>query len=246
MPGDIEKLWSDYKNSGDMEARDGLLMHYTYLVKWLVKRMMPKYNNHTEYDDLVSCGVLGLIDALDKFELSHGVKFETYAVPRVRGEILDYMRSQDWASPSLRKKISVINEACEELERKLSEPPTEADIARAVDMPVSQVQKIMAQTHMFNIVSFENVLQSAQMSEEPVDLDDMSPEDLLMEKEIKRLLAEVIDMLSEKERLVVTLYYYEGLLLREIAEIMSVTESRVSQIHSRTLAKIRAHMERLM
>jgi RNA polymerase sigma factor for flagellar operon FliA len=242
MSVDIDKLWSDYKESGDMEARDALTLHYTYLVKWLVKRMMPKYNSHTEYDDLISCGVLGLIDAMDKFDPGHGVKFETYAVSRIRGEILDYLRAQDWAPPSLRKKINVINEASEALEREFLEPPTELDIAQAVDMPVSQVQKIMTQTHMFNIVSFEDAIQSVQTPDEPRDPDELSPENVLMEKEMKRLLAETIDMLSEKERLVVTLYYYEGLLLREIAEIMSVTESRVSQIHSRTLEKLRARL----
>jgi RNA polymerase sigma factor for flagellar operon FliA len=242
MSVDIDKLWFGYKESGDMEARDSLTLHYTYLVKWLVKRMMPKYNDYTEYDDLVSCGVLGLIDALDKFDLNHGVKFETYAVSRIRGEILDYLRAQDWAPPSLRRKINSINEACEELEREFSEPPSESEIAQAVDMPVSQVKKIMAQTHMFNIVSFEDAIQSVKTQDEPRNSDDLSPENLLMEKELKRLLAETIDTLSEKERLVVTLYYYEGLLLREIADIMSVTESRVSQIHSKTLEKLRARL----
>lgn len=245
MPEDIDRLWLDYKTSGDMNARDSLLMHYMYLVKWLVKRMMPKYNNHTEYDDLVSCGVLGLIDALDKFDLEHGVKFETYAVNRIRGEILDYMRSLDWAPVSLRKKISAINEVSETLERKGSEPPTESSIAQALNMPVSQVQNIMAQSHMFNLVSFEDALQALRESAEPQAPGALSPEDALMEKETMKLLAEVIDTLSEKERLVVTLYYHEGMLLREIAEILSVTESRVSQIHSNTLAKMRARLNKL-
>ncbi|MDR1298925.1 MAG: FliA/WhiG family RNA polymerase sigma factor [Oscillospiraceae bacterium] len=246
MPEDIDKLWAGYKGSGDREARDALLLHYTYLVKWLVKRMMPKYNNITEYDDLVSCGILGLIDALDKYDINHGVKFETYAVSRIRGEILDYLRSQDWAPPSLRRKINAINEAYESFESEFSEAPTDSGIAEAVDMPVTLVQKILTQAHMFNIVSFEDTLQSMHTVEEPRDSDDLSPENLLMEKETKKLLAETIDALSEKERLVVTLYYYEGLLLREIAEIMSVTESRVSQIHSRTLAKMRARLDALM
>ncbi|MDR1588980.1 MAG: FliA/WhiG family RNA polymerase sigma factor [Oscillospiraceae bacterium] len=246
MSEDINALWLTYKESGDIEARDSLLLHYTYLVKWLVKRMMPKYNSHTDYDDLVSCGVLGLIDAMDKFDLEHGVKFETYAVNRIRGEILDYMRSQDWAPPSLRKKISAINEAYEELERAGAEPPSEHSIAQALDMPASQVQRIMSRSHMFNLVSFEDALQSLRTSGEPQAPEESSPEDVLMEKETKRLLAAVIDTLSEKERLVVTLYYYEGLLLREIAEVMSVTESRVSQIHSRTLAKLRTRLSRLL
>jgi RNA polymerase sigma factor for flagellar operon FliA len=246
MPEDIDKLWAAYKESGDKEAKDSLLLHYTYLVRWIVKRMMPKYNSLTEYDDLVSCGVLGLIDALDKYDQEHGVKFETYAVSRIRGEILDYLRSLDWAPPSLRKKISAINDAYDEFERSFSEPPTERKLAESVDMSVTQVQKIMSQAHMFNLVSFEDALQSMQSSDEPHDSEDLSPESMLMEKETKRLLAEAIDTLTEKERMVVTLYYYEGLLLREIADIMSITESRVSQIHSRTLEKMRARLNKVM
>jgi RNA polymerase sigma factor for flagellar operon FliA len=235
----VDKLWDAYKETGDGGARDELLLHYTYLVKWIVRRMMPKYSSHTEYDDLVSCGVLGLIDAMDKFNPDHGVKFETYAVARIRGEILDYLRAQDWAPPSLRRKINLINRACQELEGQGDEQPSEYSVATATDMPVEQVQKIMSRAHMFNIISFEEALSSPQSSEEPKEPEESSPENLLLEKEQRKLLAQAIDALSERERLVVTLYYYEGLMLKEIAEIMSVTESRVSQIHSRTIAKMR-------
>jgi RNA polymerase sigma factor for flagellar operon FliA len=242
MPEELDALWRAYKDAGDKEAKDKLLLHYIYLVKWLVRRMMPKYNSFNEYDDLVSCGVIGLIAALEKFDLNHGVKFETYAAARVRGEILDYMRAQDWAPPSLRKKISAVTEAFEELESQLAEPPSEQEVADRLQMPVGQVRKILTQTHMFNVVNFEDALTLQEPHGEPTER--AMPENLLLGKEQSRLLAEVIDGLAEKERLVVTLYYYEGLLLKEIAEILQVTESRVSQIHSRTIEKMRVKLQK--
>jgi len=245
-PEELGRLWIAYKKTGDMDAKNDILLHYDYLVKWIVRRMMPKYNNYNEYDDLVSCGMIGLIDAVDKFELKHEVKFETYAVTRVRGEILDYMRSQDWASPSLRKKISAITSAYEMFESKNPGGVVDQEVADSLGMPVEHVHKILNQTHMFNLINFEDALGSMNPEAEIRNPDEKTPEDELIEKEKKALLAEVIDGLPEKERLVVTLYYYEGLLLKEIADILQVTESRVSQIHSKVLAKMRIKLEKVV
>ena len=176
-PEELDKLWIAYKEKGDIDAKNELLLHYGYLVKWIVRRMMPKYNNYNEYDDLVSCGTLGLIDAVDKFELKHGVKFETYAVTRIRGEILDYMRSQDWASPSLRKKISAINNAYEKFESKNPDGPVDQQVADSLEMPVEQVHKILNQTHMFNLINFEDALGSANPEAEIKNRDEKTPED---------------------------------------------------------------------
>lgn len=241
---EMNRLWVAYKEDGDIEAKNQILLIYGYLVKWIVRRMMPKYNNYNEYDDLVSCGMLGLIDAVDRFDLKHDVKFETYAVPRIRGEILDYMRSQDWAPPSLRKKISAITSAYEAFEERTPGAVTDQAVADSLNMPVKQVQKILAQTHMFNIINFEDALSNPNQETECRFRDENTPEDELIIKERKQLLADVIDALPEKERLVITLYYYEGLLLKEIADILKVTESRVSQIHSKVLAKMRTKLER--
>jgi RNA polymerase sigma factor for flagellar operon FliA len=245
-PEEIGQLWIAYKENGAIDAKNDLLLHYGYLVKWIVRRMMPKYNNYNEYDDLVSCGMIGLIDAVDKFELKHEVKFETYAVTRIRGEILDYIRSQDWASPSLRKKINAINNAYEVFESKNPGRSVDRDVAESLDMPEEQVQKILNQTHMFNLINFEDALGTSNPEAEIRNRDDKTPEDELLEKEKKALLVEVIHELPEKERLVITLYYYEGLLLKEIADILSVTESRVSQIHSKVLAKMRVKLEKIV
>ena len=243
---ELGELWCYYKKTGDAETKDKLLLNYGYLLKWIVGRMMPKYNNHNDYDDLLSCGMLGLIDAVDRFELKHEVKFETYAVSRIRGEILDYMRSQDWAPPSLRKKISAITSAYEKLEIEDHETPTEQKVAEELNMPVEQVQKILAQTHMFNLVNFEDALGSPEPVADIINQEDNRPEDRLIEQEQKEILTEVIDSLPEKERLVITLYYYEGLLLKQIADILQVTESRVSQIHSKVLTKMRAKLQKII
>ena len=243
---ELQKLWVVFKQSGDMEAKDRILLNYGYLVKWIVRRMMPKYNNYNEYDDLVSCGMLGLIDAVDKFELKHKVKFETYAVSRIRGEILDYMRSQDWAPPSLRKKISAITNAYETFENQMIDLPADKAVADSLNMPVEQVQKILTQTHMFNLINFEDALSSSNPEAEIKSRDENSPEDELLDKEKREILTEMIDALPEKERLVISLYYYEGLLLKEIADILQVTESRVSQIHSKVLAKMRTKLEKVI
>jgi len=245
-PEELDVLWISFKDTGDSDSKNDLLLHYGYLVKWIVRRMMPKYNNYNEYDDLVSCGMIGLIDAVDKFELKHEVKFETYAVTRIRGEILDYMRAQDWASPSLRKKISAINAAYETFESKDPEGPVDQQVADSLGMPVEQVHKVLNQTHMFNLINFEDALGTANPEAEIRNRDEKTPEDELLEKEKKAVLVEVIDELPEKERTVITLYYYEGLLLKEIADILNVTESRVSQIHSKVLAKMRVKLEKVV
>ena len=245
-PEELDHLWITYKDTGDIDAKNSLLLNYGYLVKWIVRRMMPKYNNYNEYDDLVSCGMLGLIDAVDKFKLKHEVKFETYAVSRIRGEILDYMRAQDWASPSLRKKISAITNAYETFENQNPGHPADKAVADSLGMPVEQVHKILAQTHMFNLVNFEDALTAGNTEAEIKSKDENTPEEELLNKEKKELLTEVIDALPEKERLVITLYYYEGLLLKEIAEMLKVTESRVSQIHSKVLIKMRAKLEKVI
>ncbi|MCL2221148.1 MAG: FliA/WhiG family RNA polymerase sigma factor [Oscillospiraceae bacterium] len=245
-PEEIGQLWIAFKEQGETGAKDELLIHYGYLVKWIVRRMMPKYNDYNEYDDLVSCGMIGLIDAVDKFSLKHEVKFETYAVTRVRGEILDYMRSQDWASPSLRKKITAITNAYEEFEAKNPGQVVDQEVADKVGLPVDQVHKVLNQSHMFNLINFEDALGTGNAEAEIRAVDEKSPEDELIEKEKKEILVEVIDSLPEKERMVISLYYYDGLLLKEIADILQVTESRVSQIHSKVLTKMRVKLEKVI
>jgi RNA polymerase sigma factor for flagellar operon FliA len=201
--------------------------------------MMPKYSGYNEYDDFFSSGILGLIDAMERFDPEINIKFDTFAVPRIRGEIMDYMRSQDWASPGLRKKINTITQTYERLENERQTPVRERDVATELNIPEEQVTKALMHAHMFNIVSFEYALDPDMPARDIVTPEAQTSETLLMEKERKRLLTEAIEALPERERLVITLYYYEELLLKEIAQVMGVTESRVSQIHSRVLVKLK-------
>jgi len=241
IENDRKKLWKQYKENGDGEAKDELLLGYTNLVKWLVRRMMPRFSAYEDADDLYSSGIIGLIDAMERYDPDQGVKFETFAVPRIRGEILDYLRAQDWAPPSLRRKINAINSAYDKMESSTGQPPTEEDVAQAVDIPISDLRKISERAHTFNVVSFENMLTEKNPDEMGVS-EEASPEDKLIKEETKNTLINIIESLPEKERQVITLYYYEGMLLREIADMMHVTESRISQIHSKVIKKIREQM----
>jgi len=155
------------------------------------------------------------------------------------------MRSQDWASPSLRKKISAITAAYESFESKNPGVQVDKQVADSLGMPVEHVHKILNQSHMFNLVNFEDALSSVSAEAEIKGQEDNAPEEELLEKEKKQILTEIIDALPEKERLVITLYYYEGLLLKEIANILQVTESRVSQIHSKVLSKMKVKLEKI-
>ena len=235
---DVDRLWEEFAKTGDPEIKEHLLLHYVDLVKRIVRRIMPKYRNYNDKDDLVSCGVIGLIDALDKYDITYGVKFETYASTRIRGEILDYMRRQDWAPASLRSRINKINGAIETLENIYGRFPTDREIAESVSLTVTEVQHVLEKTHMFNLMHFEEMVSDTISTDKFNDAGDNDPASILQNEETKRILADIIDSLPEKERLVITLYYYEEMTLKEIAAILNVTESRVSQIHSKVLVRI--------
>ena len=240
----IDELWQLYSQNRDKEIKDQLLIHYVDLVKRIVRRIMPKYKDYNDSDDLVSCGIIGLIDALDKYDINYGVKFETYASTRIRGEILDYMRKQDWAPASLRSKINKINQAAEMLESRIGRSPTDQEIAEAVHMSVSEVQKVLEKTHMFNLIHLEDMVMDSFTTIKTANADDNNPESIVQGKEMKTILADIIESLPEKERLVITLYYYEEMTLKEIAAILKVTESRISQIHSKVLVRMGYKLKR--
>jgi RNA polymerase sigma factor for flagellar operon FliA len=241
---DLGELWIEYARTRDVELRDKLTLAYADLVKTLVRRMMPRYGAVAEFDDLVSCGILGLIDAVERFDLAHGVKFETYAVRRIRGEILDYLRSQDWAPTSLRRRISAVTDAFDELEAAGDSEHAEYKIASKLGMTEEQVDRLLARSHMFNIMRFEEALEGDQAHREPRVAEEDLPENVLLKHDLSDRLTAAIESLPERERLVVTLYYYEGLMLHDIADALGVTESRVSQMHSKIIVKLRATLER--
>lgn len=244
VQNNIDELWKKYFDTGDETVKNNIVSHYLYIVNIVVKRLMPQYRDYSEKDELISCGVLGLIDAVNRFDKSFGVKFQTYATTRIRGEIIDYIRRQDWAPTSLRKKISNIQNAYETLTVKLDHKPTDQEIADYLDIKVSAVQKALQKAHMFNLVYFESML----FEEEAGDFAGPSQDEPYqkMEKEaMAEALKKLINSLPEREKLVITLHYYEGLTMKGIADILHISESRVSQIHSRILMEMRMALKDL-
>ena len=244
-------LWGIYFKEPTVENKNQLLVHYLNLVKRVVLRMMPTYKNHSDYDDLVSSGVLGLMDAINKYDLMRNVKFETYACKRIKGEILDYMRKQDWVSNSMRTKIKTVQRAYDQLSVSLGREASEDDVADFLGWDTGQIRETLDNEYIHNIVYFESVI-SSNSNDESLKLIDTvkdesdadSPEIQYEKKEMSQALSGILDLLPKNERTVIELYYSEELLLKEIAQVLGVTESRVSQIHSKALKRIQALLER--
>ncbi len=238
-----ETLWENYSREKSIELKNELVMRYVPRVKSIVMRMMPTYQGYCNYDDMLSCGVLGLMDAIDKYDISRDVKFEYYATMRIKGEIIDNIRKQDWAPSSLRRKIKEISNAYTELENKLLREPTDSEVAEHLNMDDKELQKTLGKAQMFNIIHFEEMVSDDFSSEVSIQDTNVSLEKEIENKEMIEILGGFIDKLSEKERLVVTFYYYEEMTLKEIAGVLGVSESRASQIHSKAIMKLRTKME---
>jgi len=238
----VDDLWEKFFSAGDADAKNKLISHYLFIVGIVVRRLMPQYRDYSEKDELMSCGVLGLIDAVNKFDRSFGVKFQTYASLRIRGEIIDYMRRQDWAPTSLRKKISSIQSAHETLEASLNRRPTEREISDYLGLKVSVVQKVLQKAHMFNLVYFESMLFEKE-AEEYAEPSNNDPYQRIESEVMSNALRELVNTLPEREKMVVTLHYYEGMTMKGIANILQISESRVSQIHSKILLEMKMALE---
>lgn len=238
---ETEKLWEQYFREKTIELRNKLVLRYIDQVKSIVLRMIPTYKGYSSYDDMLSCGILGLMDAIEKYDPDKNVKFEYYAAMRIKGEIIDNIRKQDWAPSSLRRKIKAISNAASELENRLNRTPTDGDIAEYLGMDEEEVQKTLEKSHMFNIVYFEEMTQDDHLWENADP--DVSMEEQIEGSEMVKMLGSFIEALSEKERLVVTLYYYEEMKLKEIANLLGISESRASQIHSKAVMMLRAKMD---
>ncbi|MDL2217224.1 FliA/WhiG family RNA polymerase sigma factor [Christensenellaceae bacterium OttesenSCG-928-M15] len=246
---DTDKLWQDYQLNRTIDNKNRIIIHYIPLVNSIVNRMVPVYGPHMSCDDLAGYGVLGLIDAVDKYAPERGIRFEAYAAKRIKGEIIDNIRSQDWASASLRNRIKQIGQAYEALEAKQGAPVDDEAVAEHLGLDVQQVRTALEKSYMFNMIRFETLISSAgdgnvKIEETLSDQDACTPEEELTNKEFANILKEAIDRLSDKERKIITLYYFEELMLKDIADILGVTPARVSQIHSRALLKIRVELER--
>jgi RNA polymerase sigma factor for flagellar operon FliA len=241
-------LWAAYKRDGRDAARDELILRYAPLVQYVVGRMGVGLPSHVERADLVSYGIFGLIDAVERFDPDLGCRFETYAVARIKGNILDELRTLDWVPRSVRAKARRIEAAVSRLAATLRRSPTEVELADALGMNDDQLQRALSQVSLMSLVTFDAAVSSAATGDPPLTVgdvltsDDDDPLAAVELAELRGALADAIERLSERERAVVSLYYHDGLTLAEIGEVLGVTESRACQIHGKAVTRLRLRM----
>ena len=244
----LKQLWIDFKATEEQALRDRLILHYSPLVKYVAGRVGVGLPPNIEQSDLVSYGIFGLIDAITKFDLEREIKFETYAITRIRGAIIDELRSIDWIPRSVRAKAKSVERAYAELQTELHRTPTEAEVAAHMEISLSDLHAIFSQVSYVNVVALDELLGGGDKGEGVSlgdTLEDPRAEDPVMAfetEETKQILADAINALPEREKVVVTLYYYEGLTLAEIGKVLGVTESRICQMHSKAVIQMRSKM----
>lgn len=243
-------LWQRHLEQGDLSARQFLVEQYVRVVKYVAGRMAIGLPHYVEYNDLVSAGLLGLIQAIDNFDHERGIKFETYAIPRIRGAILDELRSQDWFPRSLRRKAKQLEAAYADLEVRLGRPATDQEVARELGIKVEELDGLLSEVALATVMSLD-ADGTGDDGEAQASLSDYLPdprsdeiERSIAAQEMRELIASRLGELPEKEQLVLVLYYYEELTLKEIGEILDVTESRVCQIHTKALLRLKGKIDR--
>jgi len=244
------KMWKKYKRTKSQALREDIVKKYLYLVKYVAGRVAIGLPPNVEFNDLVSYGILGLFDAINKYDVSQGNKFETYAVARIRGSIMDELRKLDWAPRLLRKKAREIEKKCKELEEKHGRSASDDELATALNISTDELNGIYSDLNSTTFLSLDEVWQNDD-GNKPISRLQTIEDSLITnqfnyvhQNEVKEILAKAIDELPEKEKLVIVLYYYENLTLREIGEILDVSESRVCQIHTKVVTRLRSHLTR--
>ncbi len=242
----IQDAWRQYKVYGDLNSRELLIRHYAHLVKLTVGRIVPYPPNGMEWEDLYSHGVIGLIRAVDMYDPTRNVKFETYAIALIRGAVLEALRSEDWVPRSARDKLRQLERTWVALESALGRPPTDEETAEALGISLEEYRQLLIDYARTNTLSLEACLINGD-DEENGSLADVlasaeDPFEELAEREQVRALQEALESLSEREQRVIQLYYYEGLTFKEIGQVLGISESRVYQLHTRAIARMRQHI----
>ncbi len=245
----VDRLWKEYKESGEKDLRDRLILHYSPLVKFVAGRVGVGLPQNVEQADLMSYGMFGLIDAIDKFDLERGYKFETYAISRIKGAIIDELRAIDWVPRSIRSKARAIERAYSKLENELKRQPDDDEVAAELGMSIDELNETFSKISLVGLVPLDEMVGgeddgggSPTLGDTiPADEEDM-PEESYEVDEMRHLLADAVTGMPERERLVLTLYYYEGMTLAEIGEVLGVTESRVCQIHTKSVLQLRSKL----
>lgn len=238
------KLWRELKQNGSDQAREELVSEYAYLAKYAVDRLNLNPSGPLSYEDLIGHAIVGLIDAIEKYDPDRGVKFETYALPRIRGEVIDVIRQLDWTPRSVRRCETQLREAYALLEMRLGRSPSDVEVAQHLGVSIGELEKMLMDVGQSALLSLDEVIASGgDVSEACID-EDSDPASRAERAEQKRLLAQAIDELPERERTVIALYYYENLTQKEIAAVLEVTESRVCQIHTKAILRLSAMLSR--
>jgi len=242
----IVALWRHYGASREQSLRDRLMLHYAPLVKYVAGRVGTGLPAHVDVADLVQSGIFGLADAIEKFEPERGLKFETYAMQRIRGAILDELRSQDWVPRSVRGRAREVERALERLGNQLQRTPTDGEIAAELQITVSELRDLYAQFQLTSVVALDELM---VVGRGDTSLADTLPDDTaddpvarLVDQDNRRQLADAIAQMEDRDRVVVTLYYFENLTLAEIGRVLGVTESRVCQLHTRAVLRLRTKL----
>jgi RNA polymerase sigma factor FliA len=241
-------MWLQYRKTGDQGLRDRLILTYAPLVKYVAGRLGSGLPAHVDEGDLVSYGLLGLIGAIERYEPDRDVKFETYAIARIKGAIIDELRAMDWVPRSVRSRAREIERAISALEAKLGRAPNDEEIAKRVGITVEELEESLTDISRSSIAALDELWTVSGQGDQIAlidtieDTDAPDPQGALSQTEMKEAIADAIARLPEREKLVVTLYYYEELTLREIGEVLGVTESRVSQLHTKAVLRLKARL----
>ena len=245
---DIDQLWRDFKKDlTNQELRNRLVENYLHLVKYNGERIWARLPEGVELDDLISAGVFGLMDAIDAFDLSRGVKFETYCVPRIRGAMLDELRTMDWVPRLVRSKASKLNEAIKSLETRLGRTPSEVELAEHMGLSVPELEKMIRDANAVNLISLNKKWYETDSYKDVRELDileDKKGEDPTRRIQKADLMRLVTRGLNRNERLIIILYYYEELTMKEIGATLDLSESRVSQMHSAIVQRLQSLLGR--
>lgn len=243
-----DSMWHEYKVNSSQVYRQQIILRYTGLVKYVVRKMIKNFPQAIEEADLHQIGILGLCEAIERFDPAYGIKFETYAIPRIKGSIIDELRKLDWVPRSLRAKLNTMKEKAVEMDQKFSGIYTEADMANGLGIEVKDLHNWKKDINAVNMYSLDKPIDDSNkqnLYDVIEDTDYMSASDNIEDDEMKHILLKAIKKLPEKTRLAITLYYYEKLTFKEIGKILNVSESRISQIHSETMNKLRKEINRL-
>lgn len=247
--GQLKKWWQAFQATGDRQAREALITHYLYLVKYAVGRMLVHLPSHLEADDLVGYGLIGLIQSVEKFELVRNIRFETFAMTRVRGAILDQLRALDWMPRSLRKKAKAIEQAILSIEQLTGQSATEAQIALELGVSADELRQQLSETS-FLVLSLDYLLNPYDSNSESLvaAIPDPSllPEQLVEKQALQECLSQALKTLPEREQRLIAFYYFEGLTLKEIGKVLGVSEARVCQLHAQSIHRLKVRMHTLL